>query len=102
LRVVNLPAGEPEQPDDAPTEHAPPAATDAADPTHPATAADDTATGGASTIDLDRIERDLNGVEAALQRLDDGSYWTDETTGAPISDEVLAADPVARRATTER
>jgi RNA polymerase-binding transcription factor DksA len=48
-------------------------------------------------VDLDRIERDLAGVEAALERLDDGTYWTDEVTGEPLSDELLAADPVARR-----
>lgn len=51
-----------------------------------------------SQLDLDRIERDLAGVEAALGRLDDGTYWTDEVTGEPIDDAVLAADPVARRA----
>ena len=48
--------------------------------------------------DLDRIERDLAGVETALQRLDAGTYWTDESTGEPIPDEVLIADPVTRRA----
>jgi hypothetical protein len=47
--------------------------------------------------DLDRIERDLEGVEAALSRLDAGTYWTDEITGAPLADELLATDPVARR-----
>jgi RNA polymerase-binding transcription factor DksA len=46
--------------------------------------------------DLDRIDRDLAGVEAALRRLDDGTYWTDERTGAELSDDLLAADPVAR------
>lgn len=49
------------------------------------------------SIDLDRIERDLEGVEAALRRLDDGSYWTDEITGEPLDDALLVADPVARR-----
>ena len=49
-------------------------------------------------LDLDRVEHDLAGVEAALHRLDDGTYWTDEVDGRPIPDEVLAADPVARRA----
>jgi len=48
--------------------------------------------------DLERIERDLAGVETALQRLDAGTYWTDEATGEPIPDDTLAADPVARRA----
>ena len=50
-----------------------------------------------SPPDLGQIERDLNAVEAALAALDDGSYWIDEVTGEPIPDDVLAADPVARR-----
>lgn len=53
---------------------------------------------GHEPLDLDRVERDLAGVEDALARLDDGTYWTDEVTGQPIPHEVLAADPVARRA----
>ncbi len=52
----------------------------------------------AAPVDLDRVERDLEGVEAAMARLDARTYWTDEITGAPLSDELLAADPVARRA----
>lgn len=51
-----------------------------------------------SPADLERIELDLAGVETALQRLDAGTYWTDEATGEPIPDDTLAADPVARRA----
>jgi len=49
-------------------------------------------------IDLDTIEADLDAVQAALDRLADGSYWTDEVTGAPIPPEVLAAEPLIRRA----
>ncbi|MCU0259517.1 MAG: hypothetical protein MUE78_00730 [Ilumatobacteraceae bacterium] len=49
-------------------------------------------------IDLDLITRDLDGVERALERLDDGTYWTDEVTGAQIPDEILDTDPTARRA----
>ena len=49
-------------------------------------------------LDLDRLASDLDGVEAALRRLDDGSYWTDEVTGEQIPDDVLATDPIARRA----
>jgi RNA polymerase-binding transcription factor DksA len=52
----------------------------------------------APEVDLDAIERDLAGVERALERLSDGTYWTDEVTGEPIPDEVLASDPTARRA----
>ena len=51
-----------------------------------------------SPPDLAAIERDLTAVESALAALDDGSYWVDEVTGDPIPDEVLAANPVARRA----
>ena len=50
-----------------------------------------------SAIDLGQIERDLEGVAVALARLDDGSYWTDEVTGEPLVEELLVADPVARR-----
>jgi RNA polymerase-binding transcription factor DksA len=49
------------------------------------------------SLDLDGIERDLADVEIALTRLDDGSYWTDEVTGASIPLEVLAEQPTARR-----
>lgn len=48
-------------------------------------------------IDLDAIERDLADVETALARLDAGTYWTDEITGAPIADAVLEAHPLTRR-----
>ena len=48
---------------------------------------------------LDQIAADLAGVERALERLEDGTYWTDEVTGEPLPDELLAADPTARRAT---
>jgi hypothetical protein len=47
--------------------------------------------------DLERIQRDLADVETALGRLDDGTYFLDEVTGEPMSDEVLAANPLARR-----
>ena len=51
-----------------------------------------------AVLDLDRVERDLAGVEVALRRLDDGTYFTDEVTGAPIPVAVLEADPTARTA----
>lgn len=47
--------------------------------------------------DLEHIAGDLVDVERAMERLEDGSYWTDEVTGEPLSDELLAADPTARR-----
>jgi hypothetical protein len=53
---------------------------------------------GEPMVDLDRIARDFDGVEAALRRLDEGTYWRDEITGDEIPDTVLADDPTARRA----
>ena len=47
---------------------------------------------------VDRIAQDLADVEIALERLDEGTYWTCEVTGEePLPDDLLAADPVARR-----
>jgi len=48
-------------------------------------------------LDLDAIERDLADVEVALARLDAGTYWTDEITGADLPPDMLAANPTARR-----
>lgn len=50
----------------------------------------------AETIDLDAIERDLTDVQAALERLNDGSYWTDEVTGDALPDDVLTSYPLTR------
>ncbi len=49
-------------------------------------------------LDLDAIDQDLTDVETALQRLDAGTYFVDEITGAPLSQEILNANPTARRA----
>ncbi len=49
-------------------------------------------------LDLDGIKRDLADVEAALARLDAGTYWADEVTGDELPAELLAAHPTARRA----
>ncbi|CAB4609829.1 unannotated protein [freshwater metagenome] len=51
-----------------------------------------------SPLDLDSIERDLADVDAALVRLDEGTYFTDEVTGAPLPEQLLAERPTARRA----
>jgi RNA polymerase-binding transcription factor DksA len=48
-------------------------------------------------LNLDDMERDLADVELALGRLENGTYWTDELTGAPIDSSHLAANPTARR-----
>jgi RNA polymerase-binding transcription factor DksA len=53
-----------------------------------------------TSIDLDAIETDLADVEIALARLDAGTYWTCEITGAPLPDELLIAHPTARRNVT--
>ena len=49
-------------------------------------------------LDLDAIDQDLTDVETALQRLDAGTYFVDEITGSPLSQEMLNANPTARRA----
>ena len=51
----------------------------------------------ASVVDVDAIAADLADVEVALARLDAGTYWTDEVTGEPLPDELLATSPTARR-----
>ena len=53
--------------------------------------------GGDTPLDLDAIARELDGVEVALERLDAGTYWTDEVTGERLPDDVLDEDPTARR-----
>jgi RNA polymerase-binding transcription factor DksA len=45
---------------------------------------------------LEQLEQDLAEIEAALQRLDEGTYGVDEVTGDPIAAERLDAYPVAR------
>ena len=47
--------------------------------------------------ELDAMERELAAVEVALVRLDAGTYWTCEVTGAPLPDQLLAEHPAARR-----
>jgi len=37
-------------------------------------------------------------VDVALKRLDAGTYFTDEVTGAPLDPAWLAEHPLARRA----
>jgi len=57
----------------------------------------DPVTQATPTVDLDSIERDLADVEAALARLDAGTYWTDEVTGDDIPNDVLDRFPLTRR-----
>ena len=69
--------------------HEPPAVHDLSDTPRPSSSAE---------VDLDAIERDLRDVEKALNRLADGTYWIDEVTGEAIPEQVLARNPMARRA----
>ena len=45
---------------------------------------------------LEQLENELAEIEAALQRLDAGTYGIDEVTGDPIAPERLEAIPSAR------
>ena len=46
---------------------------------------------------VDAIERDLNDVDVAMDRLEKGTYFSDEITGAPLQTAFLTANPLARR-----
>ena len=50
------------------------------------------------SLDLDAVEAQLDAVDVALVRLEDGTYFTDEITGKPLDDQLLSANPIARRA----
>ncbi len=80
------------------TTRRPDASVDGAVPTEPVHGVPGTSPTPEPDVDLDAVERDLAGVEQALERLSNGTYWTDEVTGEPIPEQVLAADPTARRA----
>jgi RNA polymerase-binding transcription factor DksA len=54
------------------------------------------ATGLPDLSAVDLIGSRLEEVEAALQRLEEGSYGSCETCGGPIGPERLDADPLAR------
>jgi RNA polymerase-binding transcription factor DksA len=43
------------------------------------------------------IEGELGALDAALRRLDDGSYWSCEACGEEIDEVVLAEAPLRRR-----
>ncbi|MDA2969162.1 MAG: hypothetical protein O2792_04920 [Actinomycetota bacterium] len=46
---------------------------------------------------IEAIERDLNDVDVAMDRLEKGTYFSDEVTGAVLQTDFLAANPLARR-----
>ncbi len=57
----------------------------------PETTADD-----ANNKMIEAIEHDLNDVDVAMDRLEKGTYFSDEVTGAPLRPEFLATNPLAR------
>lgn len=46
---------------------------------------------------IEAIERDLNDVDVAMDRLEKGTYFSDEVTGAPLRPAFIAANPLARQ-----
>ena len=46
---------------------------------------------------IEAIERDLNDVDVAMDRLEKGTYFSDEVTGASLQPALIAANPLARR-----
>jgi RNA polymerase-binding transcription factor DksA len=63
---------------------------------HPADQASDTFEREKDLSILEQLEGELAEIEAALQRVDDGTYGVDEETGEPIDPERLDALPTAR------
>jgi RNA polymerase-binding transcription factor DksA len=63
---------------------------------HPADQASETFEREKDLSILERLEAELAEIEAALQRVDDGTYALDEVTGEPIDPERLEALPAAR------
>lgn len=67
-----------------------------------AVSSDDRDDRAAGQLDLDVLERELEDVETALTRLDDGTYWIDEVTGRRLPDDLLADQPTARTSSAPR
>ena len=63
---------------------------------HPADSASDTAEREKDLGILEQLERELLELQAALERIDNGTYGVDENTGEPIDPERLEALPSAR------
>lgn len=63
---------------------------------HPADTATDTFEREKDLSILEQLEAELAEVEAALSRIDDGTYGLDERTGEPIDPARLEALPTAR------
>jgi RNA polymerase-binding transcription factor DksA len=63
---------------------------------HPADSATDTFEREKDLGILDDLEAELAEIEAAIERIENGTYGIDEVTGAPIDPARLDAIPVAR------
>lgn len=63
---------------------------------HPADTGTDTFEREKDLSVLDTLENRLAEIEAALQRVDDGTYGLDDATGEKIARERLDAEPTAR------
>lgn len=63
---------------------------------HPADAASDAFEREKDFAILDRVQTELDDVERALRRLDEGTYGSCEVCGVAIDDERLQARPAAR------
>jgi RNA polymerase-binding transcription factor DksA len=63
---------------------------------HPADQASETFEREKDIAILEQLESELVEIEAALTRLDEGTYGVDEQTGEPIDPERLEAYPLAR------
>jgi RNA polymerase-binding transcription factor DksA len=64
---------------------------------HPADTASETFEREKDVSILERLEEELAELQAALERIDAGTYGIDEVTGEPIAPERLEAVPTARR-----
>lgn len=63
---------------------------------HPGDLASETAERETSLAVLEHIDEQLQAIDDAFARLDEGRYGICEGTGEPIPDERLEADPTAR------
>jgi len=63
---------------------------------HPADSASETFEREKDFSILEELEGELAELEAALQRIDEGTYNIDEVTGTPIDPERLEVQPAAR------
>jgi RNA polymerase-binding transcription factor DksA len=63
---------------------------------HPADTATDTFEREKDLSILDQLEEELAELQAALERIDNGTYGIDEVTGEPIDPARLDAMPTAR------